>query len=154
MKRWCDFAAAEPEMAEAARKLVYQYGIGLGYLATVRRDGAPRLHPICLIQAEDGLYAFIVPSPKRADLDRDGRVAIHACGPDDRDDEFAITGRAVRVTDEAARAAALASYEASGGKSNQSEVCYEFLLETALVASYKKRGEPENWPPRYSKWRA
>lgn len=41
-------------MVKGARELFYQYGIGLGFLATVRPDGGPRLHPICPIITDEG----------------------------------------------------------------------------------------------------
>ena len=59
MKRWNEFAAGKPEMAEAGRALIYQFRVGLGYLATVRKDGGPRVHPVCPIIANGGLYVFI-----------------------------------------------------------------------------------------------
>ncbi|GIU89866.1 MAG: hypothetical protein KatS3mg010_0965 [Acidimicrobiia bacterium] len=34
-----------PGMAAAGRRLLYQFGPGPGYLATVRDDGSRRLHP-------------------------------------------------------------------------------------------------------------
>ena len=34
MKRWSDFAAEKPEMAQAEHALIYQYRVGLGYLAS------------------------------------------------------------------------------------------------------------------------
>ena len=92
MARWEGFASSAPELEEAGRGLLYQYGIGLGFLATVRPDGSPRLHPFCPVIAEGGLFGFIVPSPKRADLFRDGRYAIHAFPPEDVDDEFLLMG--------------------------------------------------------------
>jgi hypothetical protein len=39
MKRWSEFAAEKPDMAEAGQALIYQFRVGLGYLATVRKDG-------------------------------------------------------------------------------------------------------------------
>jgi hypothetical protein len=42
-------------MAEAGYALLYQYRVGLGYLATVRKDGGPRVHPVCPVIARDGL---------------------------------------------------------------------------------------------------
>jgi hypothetical protein len=39
MERWSEFAAEQPDMAEAGRTLLYQFRVGLGYLATVRKDG-------------------------------------------------------------------------------------------------------------------
>lgn len=152
MSRWSDFAAAEPEMAKDGRDLFYRVGIGLGYLATVRKDGGPRVHPFCPVIAGDGIYGFILnQSAKKLDLERDGRYAIHSFPADDVDDEFYITGTARLVTDEAEYAAAKASYEASGGKTDDGETLFEFQLEKAMHAKYKARPD---WPPAYRKWSA
>ena len=56
MKRWSEFAAEQPDMAEAGRALIYQFRVGLGYLATVRKDGGPRVHPVCPVIAHDGIH--------------------------------------------------------------------------------------------------
>ena len=56
---WADFEAAVPEMAAAARALLYAHGIGLAYVATIRPGGGPRLHPFCPILAVGGLWGFI-----------------------------------------------------------------------------------------------
>ena len=152
MARWSDFAAAEPEMAEDARKLLYRVGIGLGYLATVRKDGGPRLHPFCPVIAGEGIYGFILNgSPKKRDLERDGRVAVHSFPAEEVDDEFYFSGTARAVTDSAEYAAAKASYEASGGKTDDGETLFEFQLENAMYAKYKPRPD---WPPTYRKWQA
>jgi hypothetical protein len=37
--RWGEFEADEPEVAIAGRKLLYQFRVDLGYLATDRADG-------------------------------------------------------------------------------------------------------------------
>ena len=73
MASWPEFVAAEPRLAAAIQALVHQYGPGLGYLATVRADGGPRVHPVSPLITDNGLYCFIINSPKRRDLDRDGR---------------------------------------------------------------------------------
>lgn len=99
MASWSEFAAAEPSLAAGIRALLEQYGPGMGYLATVRADGAPRLHPVSPVITDRGLYCFIVDSPKRHDLERDGRYALHSYPPEDSDDEAFITGHATRVTD-------------------------------------------------------
>jgi hypothetical protein len=39
MVTWKDFAAAAPELAGAGRALLNQFGVGLAFLATLRRDG-------------------------------------------------------------------------------------------------------------------
>lgn len=99
MASWSDFVAAEPRLADAIRALLQQYGPGMGYLATVRPDGAPRVHPISPVITDDGLYCFAVDSPKRRDLERDGRYALHSYPPEDSDDEAYLAGTAHPVHD-------------------------------------------------------
>jgi len=101
MASWSEFAADEPGLAEAIRALLQQYGPGLGYLATVRADGGPRVHPVSPVITDDGLFCFVVDSPKRRDLERDGRYALHSFPPEDSDDEAYLAGRARPVTDQA-----------------------------------------------------
>src|SRR3954449_11613870 len=72
MASWAELEAARPDLAAAGRALLYQVGVGLAFLGTVRRDGGPRLHPMCPLLTPDAMYAFIVPSPKQTDLRRDG----------------------------------------------------------------------------------
>jgi hypothetical protein len=107
MATWRDLSEQRPDLAEAGRALLYQFGVGLGFLSTVRPDGGPRVHPMCPILHEDRLLAFIVPSPKLGDLRRDGRYALHCFPPADNEDAFYITGSA-RIVDDAALRAAVA----------------------------------------------
>jgi hypothetical protein len=99
MASWSDFLAAEPQLAAAVRALMQQYGPGMGYLATIRADGAPRVHPVSPVITDDGFYCFLIDSPKRADLERDGRYALHSYPPEDSDDEAYLTGTARPVRD-------------------------------------------------------
>jgi hypothetical protein len=101
MATWSDFAAAAPPLAEFIRKTLHQYGAGLGYLATVRRDGSPRIHPVSPAIVGGRLYCCLVDSPKRRDLDRDPRYALHAYPCDESDDEAGLRGRAELVLDPA-----------------------------------------------------
>src|SRR5947208_17009086 len=101
MASWSEFAAAQPRLASVIRALVHQYGPGLGYLATVRADGGPRVHPVSPVITDDGLFCFVLDSPKRRDLQRDGRYALHSYPPDDSDDEAYVSGLARQVTDHA-----------------------------------------------------
>jgi hypothetical protein len=148
MTSWEQFERATPEMAAAGKKLLYQFGLGLGFLATIRPDGGPRLHPFCPIVAEGGLWGFIGPSPKRGDLERDGRYAIHSFPPVEVDDEFYITGRVALIDDSAVIAAVRAAYTAP--IQSDDELLFEFRLERALLATYEKR---PSWPPAYTRWR-
>jgi hypothetical protein len=97
--RWCEFALAAPRLADAVHGLLCQYGPGLGYLATIRADGGPRVHPVSPVVHAGGLYCFVIASPKRADLERDGRYALHTFPPESSDDEAYLAGRAIRVTE-------------------------------------------------------
>ena len=152
--RWDAYAAATPDMAAKGRALLTQFGLGLGYLATVRKDGGPRLHPFCPVFREGGLFGLILPtSPKCGDLLRDGRYAMHAFSPEDRDDEFYLTGTVTRrdELEAAVREAFLGQVDTA--TSSGDEVCFEFLVERALLAEYAKRGEAPTWPPVYTKWK-
>jgi len=74
---WSEFAAAAPDLAEVGQRQLTQFGVGLAFLATVRVDGAPRLHPVCPVVSHGRLFVLITPeSPKRQDLVRDGRYAL------------------------------------------------------------------------------
>src|SRR5205823_3142279 len=110
MATWGEFEAQAPELAETGRRLLYQFGVGLAFLATVRADGGPRVHPMCPVIHDTGLYAFIIPSPKREDLLRDGRYAMHSFPGEHVDDEFYVAGRATPVTEEATVRAVTEAY--------------------------------------------
>jgi hypothetical protein len=87
----------------------------VAYLATVRKDGAPRDHPMTPIIGDGHLFVFMEPtSPKGHDLKRDGRYAIHCAVSDTSgaSGEFIVTGQAHATDDPELRALAvrLASY--------------------------------------------
>ena len=151
MKRWCDLADEEPELAEHGRALIYQHGVGLGYLASVRKDGGPRVHPVCPTLANGGLYLFIGNhSPKLHDLLRDGRYALHTFPVPKGDDEFYVSGRATPIADADVRTIVYDVYTATGATTSD-DTLFELSLERVLFAKY---GELPSWPPLYTKWRA
>ena len=113
MASWSDFAADEPRLAGAVRALMQQYGPGLAYLATVRPDGGPRVHPVSPVFTDQGLFCFVVDSPKRRDLERDGRYALHSFPPEDSDDEAYVAGRALPIVDPELMAAIAGSLRAA-----------------------------------------
>ena len=60
----------------------------------VRADGGPRVHPVCPQVVDGELWVFVIAqSPKRADLERDGRYALHSFPCVDVDDEFFVIVR-------------------------------------------------------------
>jgi hypothetical protein len=146
---WAAFEAAVPAMAAAGRTLLYQHGPGLGFLATIRADGGPRVHPVCPHVAEGRLWVFVgAHSPKFADLERDGRYALHSFPCVDVDDEFFIAGVATRCTD-----ADLEAVVRAGLPFNSSGDDPPFMLriERALLSTY---GPRPSWPPEYTRWTA
>jgi hypothetical protein len=149
MKRWREFVAEKPEMAEAGRALIYRFRVGLGFLATVRRDGGPRLHPVCPVIADGGLYVFVGnQSPKVHDLLRDGRYALHSFPIPEVDDEFYVAGRATRVDAPSVRQVVYEAYTSTGAFTSN-DTLFELGLERALHAKY---GPRPSWPPVYTKW--
>lgn len=149
MQQWSDLEAAEPEIAAAARRLLWLPGSGFGYLATIRKDGAPRIHPVNVAIVEGRLVVFIGRSPKLADLRTDGRFALHSTGSEDESDEIAITGLAVERDQDAAFRAACAA--AMGWQVADDNVLFELRLESVLWGAYPT---PPRFPPAYHRWRA
>ncbi|MEU4692114.1 pyridoxamine 5'-phosphate oxidase family protein [Actinoplanes sp. NPDC023714] len=137
MASWSDFAAAEPTLAAGVRALLQQYGPGMGYLATVRADGGPRVHPVSPVFTDGGLYCFIVDSPKRRDLERDGRYALHSYPPEDSDDEASLTGRAIPVTDPVTIAHLAGALHASPDVDWR---LFELTVETAMLRHHGPAG--------------
>src|SRR5215470_13053263 len=98
MTTWKEFAQQAPELAAFGEK---RFRSGVAYLATVREDGSPRVHPVTPIIGDE-LYLFMEPnSPKRKDLLHDARYQLH-CAVEDSgggQSEFYVRGRAVLSTD-------------------------------------------------------
>jgi len=143
---WSAFAAASPSLAADIRALLEQYGRGLGYLATVRRDGGPRLHPVSPVIAEGGLYCFLIPSPKRRDLERDGRYALHSYPAELVDDEAYLAGRARPVTDARRRDRLAKAHRAAPDLDWR---LFELGIDVAMVT----RREAPHCRPRRRIWR-
>lgn len=146
---------AEPDLAEIGRKLLFpsRARVGGAFLATLRKDGAPRLHPISLVYWKECLYVFVPPSsPKCIDLLRDGRYALQAFPPPDNTlgEEFYISGVAVRIQDLALRQALITEAEI---RVEKDEVLFELFLDRAM---YTKLIDPDNQGERpwHQIWRS
>ncbi|WDZ86097.1 pyridoxamine 5'-phosphate oxidase family protein [Micromonospora cathayae] len=137
MASWSEFAADEPRLAHAIRLLMQQYGQGFGYLATVRADGGPRVHPVSPVITDEGLFCFVIESPKRRDLERDGRYALHSFPPEESDDEAYVAGRAHPVTDRS-RVARLA--ESARARPGADWRLFEFTIDVAMLARREHGG--------------
>lgn len=149
MVAWKDFAAAAPELAAKGRRLFEQRGDGEAFLATVRGDNPPRIHPVNVAIVDERLLAFlIVGSAKLADLERDGRYALHAHQDPAEPHEFQVRGRAAEVTDPATRATAAAAWPFEVDEGYR---LFEFGIEHAV---FGERASADDWPPVYTSWRA
>lgn len=118
----------------------------VAYLATTRKDGAPRVHSVTPVIGEGHLFLFMEPtSPKGHDLRRDGRFALH-CGMEDAEGsggEFFVSGRATFVEDAEMRQIAIRS---SSYQPADRYVLFEFEIERAASTHYGE-GQPvrQNW---------
>lgn len=152
---WGAFAAERPDLAEAGRSLLYQFGVGLAFLATVRVDGGPRLHPFCPVVDADGLYAFLIPSPKRDDLHRDRRYAMHSFPAEDGEDAFSTTGTADRVPEGAVRARLEERFVAERPHIEsidlRDQALFEMSIERCLLTRTAGHGDPS---PHHVIWKA
>jgi hypothetical protein len=148
MASWAEFEAAAPALAASGRALLYQYGAGLAFLATTRADGGPRLHPICPTVYEGQLYAFITNSPKRRDLLRDGRYALHTF-LGEASDEFMLLGRANVEDHSALYETVAAALQATGVRQEHDDLLFSFAIERAFYSPTGSSTEPpvrSTWP--------
>jgi hypothetical protein len=158
MRRWGVFAVERPDLAVVGRRMLYEAGpIGLGFLATVRDDGGPRVHPICPLLTDEGLYAFIVPGPKRDDLHRDARYALHSetFPPPHHDDAFYVTGEAVLIGDPVTRETIAQQFIAERDftiprESIEPWELFEFHLDRCLLTLTEPDGD---LPAGHTVWR-
>jgi hypothetical protein len=147
MTSWGEFATAAPEIAAEARRLIYARGDGEALLATVRNDDLPRIHPVNVAIVEDRLYVFVIAaSPKRIDLERDGRYALHTHQDPAAPSELMVNGRARLVDDPGERTRAATDWPF---RIDDGYKLFELAIETAVLGV---RATANDWPPVYSRW--
>jgi len=152
---WVAFSAAEPDLARQGQELLYDVGVGLGFLATTRPDGGPRVHPVCPLINDDGLFVFVVPSPKQRDLRRDGRYALHTIPLERNEDAFYLTGMANlvdnndvrrRLGQQFADERVALKVPAPGDE----QVLFELRIDMAMLTRTTGHGDPA---PQHTVWR-
>src|ERR687886_3125309 len=102
MAAWKDVASSAPELAALVRARFEATGLGL--LATLRRDGSPRISGIEPLFTDDELWLGMMPESRKADdLLRDPRFALHSATEDKQvtHGDARLSGRAVLVEDQA-----------------------------------------------------
>src|SRR5258708_33437669 len=93
---------------------------------------------MCPLLTETGVYGFIVPSPKQADLHRDGRYAMHSFPLEDNEDAFYLSGVARHVSDPETHGRLGRQFAAERAQfalppPGQEQHLFEFRLEAALA---------------------
>jgi Pyridoxamine 5'-phosphate oxidase len=106
MANWEEIEAAAPELATRARSVFDAHKHKI--LATLRRDGSPRISAIEASFRGGELWLGMMPGSRKAlDLRRDPRLALHGASVDPPDDpttwagDAKLSGRAVEVDDPA-----------------------------------------------------
>jgi hypothetical protein len=145
---WAELATADPALAAAGEDLFRAFTVG--YLATIRPDGSPRIHPVTVTIHDGGLFVNAQSgSYKAADLERDGRFALHSfprAWTDSSwdDEEFLVVGRVTPVAAGARREAVRAVHNDAMADDDR---LFELLPERAF---HKSRGGGE---VRHRTWR-
>ena len=142
---WKLLEEANPELAAfGARRLTARPA----YLATVRKDGVPRVHPVTPIIGAGRLFLFMEPtSPKGDDLRRGSHFALHAAVEDNEGGagEFFVTGTGRFLPDPADRAVATAQSQYAPA---DRYILFELLVDFAMSNVYQADG-----PPLRLRWR-
>jgi general stress protein 26 len=116
MTTWSEFAEAAPETAALFLRRLETTGMAL--LATVRRDGSPRISPLEPDVSAGRLWLGSMPdSTKSRDLRRDPRCCLHSATEDKnvQNGDAKLFGRALEVTDVDERTAYVASVKEKTG---------------------------------------
>jgi len=104
MASWNEIESSAPELAARARTAFDAHKHKV--LATLRRDGSPRISGIEATFSDGELWLGMMSGSRKAlDLRRDPRLALHSASLDPPDDPTAwpgdakLTGRAVEIDD-------------------------------------------------------
>jgi hypothetical protein len=98
---WLDLELAAPEIAEPGKARLQETRVAL--LATLRRDGSPRISPVEPFFAERQLlFGAMAWTLKVQDLERDPRCTFHSAvtGPNAGEGELKLYGRAIEAGDD------------------------------------------------------
>jgi hypothetical protein len=144
MGAWAELEVAEPALAAFGRQ---RFEGRVVMHATLRRDGAPRLHPVSpWFGAGLLLMGFRGHSPKNDEVALDGRYAMHSLiDPGDHEGEggeFLVRGWMERVSPQHP-GAVVVPYEAP----------YELAIYACSVEEAVGTTYPGGGPPVYRRWK-
>jgi hypothetical protein len=98
---WRELELAASEIAEPGKARLDETRVAL--LATLRRDGSPRVSPIePFFAAGQLLFGAMAWTLKARDLERDARCTLHSAitGPNEGEPELKLYGRAIEADDD------------------------------------------------------
>jgi hypothetical protein len=116
MTSWNEFETSAPALASTVRSRFE--ATGLGMVATLRKDGSPRISGVEPSIFDGELWLGMMDgSLKARDLQRDPRLALHNATVDKevKDGDVKVSGRGVEITDVATKKAFLAAFSAANG---------------------------------------
>ena len=114
----------------------------VAYLATIRRDGRPRAHPVTPVIGDGRMFIFLEPSsPRTRDLTENTDFCLHCAMSDSSGSsgEFQITGIAVMREDSDVRALA---ESVCNFRPSVRSILFELYITEALSTEYPG-GQPK-----------
>jgi hypothetical protein len=111
---------------------------------------------MCPIVTDEGLFAFIIPSPKQRDLQRSEAYALHSFPCPTNEDAFYVTGHAALVSTGGRRDALAKQFvdeRAAVGVALPAgdDLLFEFDIASALLTRTTGHGDPA---PDHQVWHA
>jgi hypothetical protein len=147
MTTWHQFSDSAAELAEFGEQRINGR---ICYLATVRLDGSPRVHPVSPFIADGHLLLHMEPaSPKKRDLLRDPRFALHCSVADNGggSGEFLVRGRGQLISEPALRNLAFTRAVVLGLEPKERYILFALSIEEAMSTIYDDDG------PLRQKWK-
>jgi len=137
---WNDLEEQAPQIASLGYDMLNRR---IAYLATLKKDGSPRLHPVTPFIGNGMLFMFTEPSsPKIRDLRRDRRYTLH-CSVNRKEGEplveFLVEGTAEIINDADVRRQAAEQIAASPVVTKE-YVLFEYRIDHALLIEYDQEG--------------
>jgi len=143
MTTWDDLTAAAPDLAADVQRRFEATGLGL--LATLRKDGSPRISGLEPWFGDGELWLGMMHGSRKAhDLQRDPRFSLHAATEDKHVEQgdARVSGRALAVEDEATKREALGIFaEVSGYGEAPPEPMHLWKVDVTEVMFLKPDGD-------------
>lgn len=139
MLSWGELQLTSPDVAEFGRQRIDGK---VAYLATVRGNGDPRVHPVTAFLSSTRCFIFAEPdSSKVRDLSRNPRFHLHCAMSDSSGSsgEFQMSGKVTEVVAQSFRDEAEANCPF---RPSSRAILYELKLLEAVATSYRG-GRPE-----------